>query len=471
MDSFSEVFNLVKERCKTMMSDTAYTCWIKPIQPIELNEDTVYLYVPNSFQKSLLERQYDAKLKDCFKEVLGFDVNIVIQTEGDTPQTPKQPAAPAVSTPAAEPAKPEQKAAESDSVKKEGNEENLRGDFNDGNYDYTFETFIVGPSNDFTYAACKAVAQNTDNSYNPLFIHGPSGLGKTHLLCAIRHEILKNHPNTKIIYTNCETFTNEMISSIGNKTKMDQFHNKYRTADVLLIDDIQFLAGKESTQEEFFHTFNELHQAGKQIVLTSDRPPKDIATLSARLQSRFESGLITDVSLPNFETRLAIIKRKAELLNITIPNDVAEYIANKLRNNIRQLEGVVKKIKAYKLLTGSNPSIGVAQNAIKEILNDNQPVPVTVERIVEEVSKTYSVSADDIRSYKKTANISIARQIAIYVIREITQMSQEAIGAEFNGRNHATIAYTIKKMEEILEKDPKTKAVVNDIIKNIRNNG
>ena len=296
-------------------------------------------------------------------------------------------------------------------------------------------------------------------------------MGKTHLLCAIRHEILKNHPNTKIIYTNCETFTNEMISSIGNKTKMDQFHNKYRTADVLLIDDIQFLAGKESTQEEFFHTFNELHQAGKQIVLTSDRPPKDIATLSARLQSRFESGLITDVSLPNFETRLAIIKRKAELLNITIPNDVAEYIANKLRNNIRQLEGVVKKIKAYKLLTGSNPSIGVAQNAIKEILNDNQPVPVTVERIVEEVSKTYSVSPDDIRSYKKTANISIARQIAIYVIREITQMSQEAIGAEFNGRNHATIAYTIKKMEEILEKDPKTKAVVNDIIKNIRNNG
>lgn len=468
MDSFSEVFNLVKERCKTMMSDTAYTCWIKPIQPLELDEDTVYLYVPNSFQKSLLERQYDAKLKDCFKEVLGFDVKIVIQTEMDPQkQGSVQEKAPSV------PAQPEPKEnpPQTPAAKKEGNEENLRGDFNDGNYDYTFETFIVGPSNDFTYAACKAVAQNTDNSYNPLFIHGPSGLGKTHLLCAIRHEILKNHPNTKIIYTNCETFTNEMISSIGNKMKMDQFHNKYRTADVLLIDDIQFLAGKESTQEEFFHTFNELHQAGKQIVLTSDRPPKDIATLSARLQSRFESGLITDVSLPNFETRLAIIKRKAELLNITIPNDVAEYIANKLRNNIRQLEGVVKKIKAYKLLTGSNPSIGVAQNAIKEILNDNQPVPVTVERIVEEVSKTYSVSPDDIRSYKKTANISIARQIAIYVIREITQMSQEAIGAEFNGRNHATIAYTIKKMEEILEKDPKTKAVVNDIIKNIRNNG
>ena len=470
MDSFSEVFNLVKERCKTMMSDTAYTCWIQPIQPLELEEDIVYLYVPNKFQKSLLEKQYDGKLKDCFKEVLGFDVNIVIQTGDESAKK---------EIPQEQPKKMEDSSTQRFSEKtenefppkKETAEEPIREDFNDGNYDYTFETFIVGPSNDFTYAACKAVAQNTDNSYNPLFIHGPSGLGKTHLLCAIRHEILKNRPNTKIIYTNCETFTNEMISSIGNKMKMDQFHNKYRTADVLLIDDIQFLAGKESTQEEFFHTFNELHQAGKQIVLTSDRPPKDIATLSARLQSRFESGLITDVSLPNFETRLAIIKRKAELLNITIPNDVAEYIANKLRNNIRQLEGVVKKIKAYKLLTGSNPSIGVAQNAIKEILNDNQPVPVTVERIVEEVSKTYSVSPDDIRSYKKTANISIARQIAIYVIREITQMSQEAIGAEFNGRNHATIAYTIKKMEEILEKDPKTKAVVNDIIKNIRNNG
>ena len=222
-------------------------------------------------------------------------------------------------------------------------------------------------------------------AYNPLFIYGGSGLGKTHLLHAIQHEISKNNPESQIVYIKGEDFTNELVDSIRQNTQM-QFRNKYRQSSVLLVDDIQFVAGKESTQEEFFHTFNSLYESHKQIVLTSDRPPKEIQTLEDRLRTRFEWGLLADVQPPDFETRLAIIRRKAELLGITLPDEVSEYIANRLKNNIRQLEGAVKKIKAYNLLNGLSPSIATAQEAIKDILNDNQPVPVTVHRIIEEVS-------------------------------------------------------------------------------------
>ncbi len=460
MESFSEVLNLVKENCKVNLSDVAFNCWIKPIEPLRLVDDNAYIYVSTSFHKDILEKQYLSRLEECFTEVLGFHVNVLIQTDDDIKHQiePKDAPKQTKKSPLEESGVPDYSQTQQNELN-----ESLRN----GNYDYTFDTFIVGSSNNFAYAACKAVAQKNSAAYNPLFIHGPSGLGKTHLLCAIKHEFAKNNPNANIIYVNSETFTNELITAIQNKS-VDAFHNKYRKADILLIDDIQFIAGKESTQEEFFHTFNELHQVGKQIVLTSDRPPKDIKTLEDRLKSRFEWGLLTDIGLPDFETRIAIIKRKAELLNITIPDDVAQFIANKLRNNIRQLEGAVKKIKAYKYLAGSNPSISVAQTVIKEILNDNQPAPVTVEKIIEEVAKTYSVTPDDIRSTKRAAQISIARQVSIYVVREITQMSQAAIGDEFGGRDHATIVYAIQKVQKIIEKDAHTKAIVDDIIKNIR---
>lgn len=468
MESFSEVLNLVKENCRVNLSDVAFNCWIKPIEPVKLSNSNAFIYVSTSFHKDILEKQYIGRLKECFAEVLGFDINIVIQTDEDMkaeidPQNKSELSS--IPTDVL-------KSDESDDLNRvldfmETQQNELNESFKNGNYDYTFDTFIVGSSNNFAYAACKAVAQKNSSAYNPLFIHGPSGLGKTHLLCAIKHEFAKNNPNANIIYINSETFTNELITAIGNKS-ISQFHNKYRKADILLMDDIQFIAGKESTQEEFFHTFNELHQVGKQIVLTSDRPPKDIKTLEDRLKSRFEWGLLTDISLPDFETRIAIIKRKAELLNITIPDDVAQFIANKLKNNIRQLEGAVKKIKAYKYLAGSNPSISVAQTVIKEILNDNQPTPVTVEKIIEEVAKTYSVTPEDIRSTKRAAQISMARQVSIYVVREITQMSQSAIGEEFGGRDHATIVYAIQKVQKIIEKDAHTKAIVDDIVKNIR---
>lgn len=466
MESFSEVLNLVKDSLKSDISDVAYKCWISPIEAVKLEGNNAHICVSNPFHKDILENQYKNKLEKGFAEILGFPVSIVIQTMESVQAEPLKSESPSVLMD-----------ENRDSEELEGynkaldymeNQQNkLNESLKNGNYEYTFDTFIVGSSNNFAYAACKAVAQKNSTAYNPLFIHGPSGLGKTHLLHAIKFEFAKNNPNANIIYVSSETFTNELINAIQKQT-IGEFRNKYRKADILLIDDIQFIAGKESTQEEFFHTFNELHQIGKQIVLTSDRPPKDIKTLEDRLKTRFEWGLLTDIGLPDFETRIAIIKRKADLLNLTIPDDVAQFIASKLKNNIRQLEGAVKKIKAYKYYAGSNPSMSVAQTVIKEILNDNQPAPITVEKIIEEVAKTYSVTPEDIRSNKRTAPLPLARQVSIYVVREITQMTQAAIGDEFGGRDHATIVYSIQKVQKIIEKDSHTKAIVDDIIKNIR---
>ena len=270
-----------------------------------------------------------------------------------------------------------------------------------------------------------------------------------------------------IVYIKGDDFTNELIEAIRRGTT-SEFHNRYRKADVFLVDDIQFIAGKDSTQEEFFHTFNTLYEAKKQIVLTSDRPPKDIATLEERLLTRFEWGLTADIQPPDFETRIAIIKRKAELLKIELPDNVAEYIANRLKNNIRQLEGAVKKMKAYYLLNGESPSITTAQAAISDIINNDQPTPYTVEKIIDEVARTFGTTSEDIRSAKRSANISSARQVSMYVVREITQMPMTAIGEEFGGRDHSTVVYGIQQVEKGLKKDPKTKATVEDIIKNIR---
>ncbi len=270
-----------------------------------------------------------------------------------------------------------------------------------------------------------------------------------------------------IVYIKGDEFTNELIDAIQKGTTTE-FHNRYRNADVLLVDDIQFIAGKDSTQEEFFHTFNTLYEAKKQIVLTSDRPPKDIATLEERLLTRFEWGLTADVQPPDFETRIAIIKRKAELLGIELDDNVIEYMANRLKNNIRQLEGAVKKMKAYHLLNGYPLNINTAQAAISDIINNDQPVPVTIEKIIEEVSRTFGTTPEDIRSSKRSANISSARQVAMYVVREITQMPMTGIGTEFGGRDHSTVVYAIQQVEKNIKKNPKMRATVEDITKNIR---
>ena len=454
MESFTEVVNLVKAIIKDQISDTAYNVWISVIEPVKFENNQAVIQIKTPFQRDVLIKHYLEKFENAFESVLGFPVEVVIVTENDLKNLVNEKDIP-------QPVEEQPPVLQPDY-------ENTFGEPS-GNYEFTFDTFIVGPSNNFAYAACKAIT--TDNqirSYNPLFIYGPSGLGKTHLLTAISNEIKKNHPERTIISVSSETFMNELIAAISSRT-IDAFHNKYRKADILLVDDIQFISGKESTQEEFFHTFNELFLVGKQIVLTSDRPPKDIKTLEDRLKSRFESGLLTDISPPNFETRIAIINRKADLLQIEIPPDVTEFIANRLKTNIRQLEGAVKKLKAYKLLAGSPPSITVAQTVIKEILNDNQPVPVTVERIMEEVAKTYSVTVDDLRSKKRSQPLSYARQVAIYIIKEVTQMSLDLIGNEFSGRDHSTVSYALKQVEQQISTNAHQKAIIDDIIKNIQN--
>lgn len=453
MESFDDVFSRVCDYCKDKISSIGYNLWIQVIKPVSFDGDVAVLYVKSIFQKKIITEKYMDLLLKAFEHVVGFSVKIEVKCDDEL-----------------------------DSRKSEKIEDinplNI-GSFNiptsntdnitvPGEYEYTFSTFIVGSSNKFAHAASLAVAANPSGTYNPLFIYGDSGLGKTHLLYAICNEISNNFKDKKIIYVKGEEFTNELIEAIG-KESTKQFHDKYRCADILLVDDIQFIGGKESTQEEFFHTFNELYQAGKQIVLTSDRPPKEIKTLEDRLRTRFEWGLLADVQAPDFETRIAIIRRKAELLDIFIPDDVSEYIANRLKNNIRQLEGVVKKLKAYKLLAGTPPSIAIAQSAIKDILNDNQPISVSIDRVISEVAQTYGISSNDIKSSKRSSNISTARQVAIYIVREVLYVPMSSIGAEFGGRDHSTIVYALQQVENKMKKDIKYKETIQDIIKNIRN--
>lgn len=437
LESFDQILDIVKEECKKGLSDIAYSLWIHDIKAIKFENSTAFLEVKSEFKKNILEEKYVPMLTKYLIEIMGFDVDIDIAVESDTPEEPRE-------------------------ISPEAQEVSINGE-----YKYTFENFIVGSSNKFAHAASLAVAANPANAYNPLFIYGASGLGKTHLLNAICEEVRLTKPDMNIIFVKGEEFTNELIDAIYRENTRN-FHDKYRLADILLVDDIQFIGGKESTQEEFFHTFNALYQDGKQIILTSDRPPKEIKTLEDRLRTRFEWGLLADIQPPDFETRTAIIKRKAELLGFTIPGDVCEYIANRLKTNIRQLEGAVKKLNAYRLLEGEDPSIMVAQNAIRDILNDNQPVPVTVDKIIREVGRTFNVSSADIRSSKRSANISNARQVAMFIVRDITQISMAEVGEEFGGRDHSTVVYAIQQVEKKKDKDTYYKETVEDIIKNIR---
>ncbi len=436
MDSFNDSWPLVCDYCKQRMTEVAFKTWISRIEPysIDFSGSLVKLLVPNEFHRETVTRCFMNVLNDAFKEIFGvnFTVRLI------TPQEAQ------IDT-----------AAPSAAVQQ------------DDDSALTFENYIVGSSNKFAHAASLAVAQNPGGAYNPLFIYGSSGLGKTHLLYAIRSEVLKNNPDMKIMYVKGDDFTNEIVESL-RKVTTAEFRQKYRNADVLLVDDIQFIGGKVSTQEEFFHTFNALYESKKQIVLTSDRPPKEIKTLEDRLRTRFEWGLLADIQPPDIETRIAIIKSKADSLNFALSDDMCEYIASKLKTNIRQIEGVVKKIKAKSLLTGEKPTIGTAQEIISDVQTNEIPIPVTVEKIIDEVARTYGVTSDEIRSVKgRRAALSNARQIAIYIVRQVTGLSMTAIGDEFGGRHYSTIVYTIQEVEKKINKDAKVKETIDDIIKNV----
>lgn len=452
MDSFSEVFEDVKKHCLAdpNVSQIGYDKWIKPLEADRLENRTAYILAQSEFAKQTVMDFYYDLIKKSFLEVLGIDVEVSISNKSETMDDSQQ------------------------FNYLIENEKHLERSLNDGLYDLTFDNFIKGKSNELAYAFCTAVAGMNEDSgnignkavFNPLFIYGDSGLGKTHLLKAIEHEVKKRNPEKNVMYVTCETFANELIKAITNRDT-ESFHQKYRNVDFLLMDDIQFLSKKEQTQEEFFHTFNELYNHGKQIVLTSDISPTKISKLEDRIKSRFVRGVQADIQPPDFETRMAIIKRKAELLNIEIPDPVSRLIAEKIKTNIRQLEGAVNKITALTMFSNEKPSIAMAQKVIRENLIENQPADITVDRILADVSTAFNVTPDDIRSPSRNAPISLARKISIYVIREVKGLSYTEIGDELK-RDHSTMTINYKDVKKMLDSNADLKETVNDIIKNLR---
>ena len=434
MDSFEELWEMIKEECKKQVSESIYNVWFKDMELISFDDDEVVIAL-SDFKRKIVETKFKKKLSDSFANVLGFDVKITLRDISSNPTAEEY-----VSKNKEKPA----------ALKDED----------------TFESFVVGSSNRFAHAAAIAVANEPGGNYNPLFIHGNSGLGKTHLLNAICHAVKQRDPNANIVYTRGEDFTNELIRYIQTKST-EEFHNKYRSADIFLVDDIQFIAGKESTQEEFFHTFEALYRAGSQIVLTSDRPPKEIALLEDRLKTRFEWGVTADVKAPDLETRIAIIRRKAEALNFELPDNVITFIAEKLKNNIRQLEGAVKQMQAFVSIQGLPINIQTAQKAIEDIFEDYSPAQITASAIVEEVARTYGADPDSIYSKKQNAQVTDMRQMAMFIVRELTGMSTKLIGREF-GRDHSTVVYSLSKFQEKYYRDSKVRLTVSNIIKNVR---
>lgn len=456
MDTYNDILKAVLDYCRPKISSTAFDCWIKDIKITSFENNTFTIYLISPMKKKIVNEKYDTFLKNAFEETIGFDVELQYECPNEESIFYKND-------------------FERDKEKAKNVNEAIVNSDNLSPDQFTFDTFIEGPSNRFAYRASMAVAdnpggsvktENTFSNYNPLFIYGKSGLGKTHLLNAICYDIHKKYPALKIISTRSEDFTNEFIDALGKK-RVDEFRDKFRNVDVLLIDDIQFIAGKEQTEEEFFHTFNSLIENGKQIVLTSDRPPKEIKSLTERLCSRFENGLLADVKTPEYETRCAIIKRKADLLLFEVPDNVVEFIADKIKTNIRQLEGATKKLFAMSNLSGTTPSIALAQRVIKDVTTDTQPLPITVQKIVEEIGRCEGISSEDLYSKKRKANIVHARRIAIYIMREITNSTYEVIGDTF-GFNYSTVLFHYNELIKEMEADSKLKRRIEDMIDNIK---
>ena len=417
IEEIRQVWEMVKESFREHLSESTVNLWFGDVEIISYQNDTITLGIASEFKFNTIHNRYIDSIKDAFCRLLGFEVEVNLIFTG--------------SAVADERLKPRILATE---PKKQ---EILKTELPNHKFEYTFENFIVGSTNKFAHAACFAVANNPASNYNPLFIYGNSGLGKTHLLYATINHLKEKNPNINIIYTKGEDFTNQMIACLTNKT-MEDFREKYRNCDVLLIDDIQFIAGKISTQEEFFHTFNALYEEKKQIILTSDRPPRDIKTLEDRLKSRFEWGLIADIEPPDLELRIAIIKKKAEQVKVSIPDEVFTFLGENLRSNIRQIEGAIKKLEALSYLSGKVITIELARECISELLEGAEPVSITVDKIFTAIFNKYKISRDEIVGPKRNKEIAVARHVSIYLIREMTEMSFPNIAKIFN-RDHSTV--------------------------------
>ncbi len=429
--SLDNIWNEVLSLIKVELTEVSFNTWLKTIQPISISDNQVVLAAPNEFTKGILVGRYLNLIKSALKQVTEEEFNIDFIIPGE-----------------------DQEVASEEVI--DDYEENGHSNISQLNPKYTFDSFVIGNSNRFAHAAALAVAEAPSKAYNPLFIYGGVGLGKTHLMHAIGHYILRQNPESKVVYVSSEKFTNELINSI-REYRNEEFRNKYRNIDVLLIDDIQFIAGKEGTQEEFFHTFNALHDANKQIIISSDRPPKEIPTLEDRLRSRFEWGLITDIQAPDLETRIAILRKKANIENLLVDDDVMLYIATKIESNIRELEGALIRVVAYSSLTNSEISEELAAEALKDIISGTKTQKITVDLIKEVVSSNYRIRLDDFNSKKRTRAIAYPRQIAMYLTRELTDLSLPKIGDEFGGRDHTTVIHAYDKIVDELEDDKNEK--------------
>ncbi|MBQ6823726.1 MAG: chromosomal replication initiator protein DnaA [Clostridia bacterium] len=451
MQSFKDVWNKALVLLKNELNVTSYDCWIKLLIPMKMENDIAYFCVSTLFQKSIIDKKYKKEIEKAISSVIGFEVTMNIMTEDEVPPRFREIA--------------QKKNEEVSTVQKQFEEEEIQA-FN-AKSSLTFESFVVGKENEFAHAAALAIANNPAGAYNPFFLYGHSGLGKTHLINAIANKIKENNPELVIVYIKGDEFTSELIEAIQHQTQR-QFKNKYRKADILLMDDVQFLSGRPSVQEEMFHTFDSLYENNRQIILTSDRPPKDLNNLEERLQSRFAMGLTADVQPPEYETRVAIIKRKANMYNLNIPEDVIELIATKIKTNVRELEGTIKKLKAFNALEGQTPTIALAKNAMEAVIRENTIAAVTPASIIDQVSRYYNISIEDIKSDKRNTDIVTSRQMAMYIIRKMTDLSLPDIGKEMGGKNHTTVLYSIKRLEEAMKQDPKVSKIVAELMENIK---
>ena len=432
MNHLEQLWNNVLSQVEQKISKPSFETWLKSTKLLSYAGSNVTIAAPNSFARDWLENHYVHLITGILTELTGEDLYIKFVVPKDQEMEDYNiPVAP----------KPEVK-------------QNDQQDISPGmlNPKYTFDTFVIGSGNRFAHAASLAVAEAPAKAYNPFFIYGGVGLGKTHLMHAIGHYVLEHNPNAKVVYLSSEKFTNEFINSIRDNKTID-FRNKYRNVDVLLIDDIQFLAGKESTQEEFFHTFNTLHEESKQIVISSDRPPKEIPTLEDRLRSRFEWGLITDIAPPDLETRIAILRKKAKAEGLDIPNEVMLYIANQIDSNIRELEGALIRVVAYSSLVNQDISPELAATALKDIMPNPKQRTISILDIQNAVGEHYSIRLEDFTAKKRTKSIAYPRQVAMYLSRELTQFSLPKIGEEFGGRDHTTVIHAHEKISKMLKDD------------------
>ena len=449
MEKWNEILQMVKE--EHGLTDVSFNTWIKPLEVFAIDGNTLYILVPSEqMGLSYINKKYYLPLKVAIGEVTGieYDIQFILPDQAQSLKFKNN------DTPQLEPQTP------------------VKGDHSNLNPNYTFDTFVVGNNNRFAHSASLAVAESPGEAYNPLYIYGGPGLGKTHLMHSIGHFIIDQNPDTKVLYVTSEEFTNEVIESIrnGNSSAMTKFRDKYRTVDVLMIDDIQFIIGKESTQEEFFHTFNTLQTQGKQIILTSDKPPKEMETLEERIRSRFEWGLMADIGTPDYETRMAILRKKAETDNFDIDDDILNYIASNISSNIRELEGALNKLLAFHNLEHTHITMDIAERELSNIITPDKPREITAQLIIEVVSEHFHISVDQMISKTRSSEIARPRQIAMYLCKTMTDIPLDSIGSLLGGRDHSTIIHGIKKIADEYDSNEQTRNLIETIKKKINPN-